>query len=92
MTMTVSVLSVFQPVVCLLFDESPEDMGDLYLDVAEAYMEKGDYTQAKPILSALVASNQYNLVSTILTGKYTMTVGITLNKVKQSFGNLEISV
>ena len=42
--------------------ESVEDVGDLYLDVAEAYMEQGNYTECKPILAALVDSQKYNLV------------------------------
>eukprot|EP00057_Strongylocentrotus_purpuratus_P015886 XP_011670360.1 PREDICTED: general transcription factor 3C polypeptide 3 isoform X2 [Strongylocentrotus purpuratus] len=44
-----------------LFSEDPEEMGDLYLDVAEAYIEINDYEAAKPILAALVAAKNYNL-------------------------------
>ena len=32
---------VFQNVLKPLLDESPDEMGDLYLDVAEAYVEVG---------------------------------------------------
>ena len=48
-----------------LLSEQPNDVGDLYLDVAEAFMEVGDYKQAKPILASLVHSENYNLVSTV---------------------------
>ena len=54
---------VFQPLLAPLFEESPNDMGDLYLDVAEAFMDKGVYKEAKPILATLVHSDSYNLVS-----------------------------
>ena len=47
-----------------LLAEQPDDVGDLYLDVAEAFMEEGGYKPAKPILAALVHSQNYNLVST----------------------------
>lgn len=36
-------------------------MGDLYLDVAEAFMDKGEYGPALPLLAALVCSERYNL-------------------------------
>ncbi|XP_072019702.1 LOW QUALITY PROTEIN: general transcription factor 3C polypeptide 3-like [Amphiura filiformis] len=48
-------------VLTLLFDESPDEMGDLYLDVAEAYVEGGQYSEAKPILASLVKTSNYNL-------------------------------
>ena len=41
-------------------------MGDLYLDIAEAYMEQGCYRQAEPLLKMLVKSQNYHLVSYIL--------------------------
>ncbi|PIK47914.1 hypothetical protein BSL78_15214 [Apostichopus japonicus] len=44
-----------------LFEESPEMMGDLYLDVAEAYLDKGNNEAARPILALLVNSKNYNL-------------------------------
>uniref|UniRef100_A0A665VIM3 General transcription factor IIIC, polypeptide 3 n=1 Tax=Echeneis naucrates TaxID=173247 RepID=A0A665VIM3_ECHNA len=44
-----------------LMEQSPEDIGDLYLDVGEAYMEEGEYVSALPLLSALVISDKYNL-------------------------------
>jgi len=46
--------------------EQPNDVGDLYLDVAEAFMEVGNYKSAKPILASLVHSDNYNLVSTLV--------------------------
>lgn len=42
-------------------EQSPEEIGDLYLDVGEAYLEKGEYISALPLLSALVISDKYNL-------------------------------
>lgn len=42
-------------------EQSAEEIGDLYLDVAEAYLEEGEYMTALPLLSALVISEKYNL-------------------------------
>lgn len=42
-------------------EQSPEEIGDLYLDVGEAYIEQGKYMSALPLLSALVISEKYNL-------------------------------
>ncbi|KAM8905587.1 general transcription factor 3C polypeptide 3 [Spinachia spinachia] len=47
--------------VSSLMEQSPEEIGDLYLDVGEAYLEEGEYMSALPLLSALVISEQYNL-------------------------------
>lgn len=44
-----------------LMEQSPEELGDLYLDVAEAFMEEGEYNSGLPLLSALVCSERYNL-------------------------------
>ena len=44
-----------------LMEQSPEEIGDLYLDIGEAYLEKGAYLTALPLLSALVISDKYNL-------------------------------
>uniref|UniRef100_A0A096MD86 General transcription factor IIIC, polypeptide 3 n=1 Tax=Poecilia formosa TaxID=48698 RepID=A0A096MD86_POEFO len=57
-------LNVFTPsegLVSTLMEQSPEEIGDLYLDVAEAYLEQGRYTSALPLLSALVVSEKYDL-------------------------------
>uniref|UniRef100_A0A3B5MV03 Uncharacterized protein n=1 Tax=Xiphophorus couchianus TaxID=32473 RepID=A0A3B5MV03_9TELE len=57
-------LNVFTPsegLVSTLMEQSPEEIGDLYLDVAEAYLEQGRYTSALPLLSALVISEKYDL-------------------------------
>ncbi|XP_043965219.1 general transcription factor 3C polypeptide 3 [Gambusia affinis] len=57
-------LNVFSPsegLVSTLMEQSPEEIGDLYLDVAEAYLEQGRYTSALPLLSALVVSEKYDL-------------------------------
>lgn len=50
-----------QPMVTSMMEQSPEELGDLYLDVAEAFMDKGEYGSALPLLSALVCSERYNL-------------------------------
>lgn len=50
-----------QPMVTLMMEQSPEELGDLYLDVAEAFMDKGEYVSALPLLAALVCSERYNL-------------------------------
>ncbi|XP_037617972.1 general transcription factor 3C polypeptide 3 [Sebastes umbrosus] len=47
--------------VSTLMEQSPEEIGDLYLDVSEAYLEEGEYMTALPLLSALVISEKYNL-------------------------------
>ncbi|XP_075905486.1 general transcription factor 3C polypeptide 3 [Nelusetta ayraudi] len=47
--------------VSSLMEQSPEEIGDLYLDVGEAYLDQGEYWAALPLLSALVASVKYNL-------------------------------
>lgn len=55
---------VFKPLDSMLtslMEQSPEELGDLYLDVAEAFMEEGEYNSALPLLSALVCSERYNL-------------------------------
>uniref|UniRef100_A0A1A7X1H4 General transcription factor IIIC, polypeptide 3 n=1 Tax=Iconisemion striatum TaxID=60296 RepID=A0A1A7X1H4_9TELE len=54
----------FKPVeglVSSLMEQSPEEIGDLYLDVGEAYLDQGEYLSALPLLSLLVASDKYNL-------------------------------
>ncbi|XP_072235438.1 general transcription factor 3C polypeptide 3 isoform X1 [Leuresthes tenuis] len=57
-------LHIFTPLeglVSSLMEQSPEEIGDLYLDVGEAYLEQGEYMSALPLLSALVISDKYNL-------------------------------
>ncbi|XP_069568963.1 general transcription factor 3C polypeptide 3 [Brachyistius frenatus] len=57
-------LHVYPPLEALvstLMEQSPEEIGDLYLDVGEAYLEEGRYMSALPLLSALVVSEKYNL-------------------------------
>lgn len=65
-----------QDIVNPLLMESPEEVGDLYLDVAEAYMECGDYSEAKPYLINLVHSEKYHLVRLIVI---LLKVGFKLN-------------
>ena len=47
----------------VLFSENVEEVGDLFLDVAEAHMDVGDYKNAKAALGSLVKSDNYNLVA-----------------------------
>ncbi|XP_072298115.1 general transcription factor 3C polypeptide 3-like [Eucyclogobius newberryi] len=57
-------LHVFNPLeglVASLIEQSPEEIGDLYLDVSEAYLEEGKYLLALPLLTSLVISEKYNL-------------------------------
>ncbi|XP_005748128.1 general transcription factor 3C polypeptide 3 isoform X1 [Pundamilia nyererei] len=57
-------LHVYAPtegLVSTLMEQSPEEIGDLYLDVGEAYLEEGKYMSALPLLTALVVSEKYNL-------------------------------
>lgn len=56
-----SVPTQSQGLVSSLMEQSPEEIGDLYLDVGEAYLEEGEYMSALPLLSALVISEKYNL-------------------------------
>ncbi|XP_041638221.1 general transcription factor 3C polypeptide 3 [Cheilinus undulatus] len=55
------VLTPVEGLVSSLMEQSPEEIGDLYLDVGEAYLEEGEYMAALPLLSALVISEKYNL-------------------------------
>ncbi|KAI1280543.1 Rho GTPase-activating protein [Halotydeus destructor] len=41
--------------------EDAEEMGDLYLDIAEAYMDIASYPEAEPFLRKLVNTQNYNL-------------------------------
>lgn len=50
-----------QTLVTSLMEQSPEEIGDLYLDVAEAFLDQGEYSSALPLLSVLVMSEKYNL-------------------------------
>ncbi|CAJ1086788.1 general transcription factor 3C polypeptide 3 [Xyrichtys novacula] len=55
------VRSPLEGLVLSLMEQSPEEIGDLYLDVGEAYLEEGEYMSALPLVSALVISEKYNL-------------------------------
>lgn len=52
---------LLKPLLTTLVEQNPEEMGDLYLDVAEAFLDVGEYNSALPLLSALVCSERYNL-------------------------------
>lgn len=41
----------------------PNDAGDLYLDIAEAYMQVKEFSHAIPLLSALVETENYNMAA-----------------------------
>uniref|UniRef100_A0A674D6K0 General transcription factor IIIC, polypeptide 3 n=1 Tax=Salmo trutta TaxID=8032 RepID=A0A674D6K0_SALTR len=56
----ISHLIIFSMLTSLM-EQSPEELGDLYLDVAEAFLDEGEYNSALPLLSALVCSERYNL-------------------------------
>lgn len=56
-----SCLCSLQPMVTSMMEQSPEELGDLYLDVAEAFMDVGEYGSALPLLAALVCSERYDL-------------------------------
>ncbi|XP_078614867.1 general transcription factor 3C polypeptide 3-like isoform X2 [Branchiostoma floridae x Branchiostoma japonicum] len=56
-------LAAARPLVDMLLQESAEDMGDLYLDIAEAYVDVGEYDSARPILAMLVNTERYNLAA-----------------------------
>ena len=56
----------FQKVLEPLYEENMNENGDLYLDVAEAYMENGYYKYAEPILAKLVKTKNYDLVSFVI--------------------------
>lgn len=55
------VFSSLEGLVASLVEQSPEEIGDLYLDVSEAYLEEGKYLLALPLLTSLVISEKYNL-------------------------------
>ena len=46
-----------------LMNENCDDVGDLYLDVAEAFMSENIYNQAEPLLSRLTGSQNYNMAA-----------------------------
>ena len=50
-------------VVEKILEESPEELGDLYLDLADAFSEMGKYQMANLFLDKLVHSNKYNLAA-----------------------------
>lgn len=47
----------------LLLKENPEEVGDLYLDVAEAYMDMSLHADAAPLLETLVKTERYELAA-----------------------------
>ncbi|XP_068104218.1 general transcription factor 3C polypeptide 3 isoform X2 [Hyperolius riggenbachi] len=56
-----NILEPVGPMLTSLMEQNPEEMGDLYLDVAEAFLDIGEYNSALPLLSALVCSEKYNM-------------------------------
>ena len=57
------ILFTFKDVVQPVFHIDIEENGDLFLDVAEAYMDIRCNEEAKTILEQLVKSEAYSLVS-----------------------------
>nr|XP_053634455.1 general transcription factor 3C polypeptide 3-like isoform X2 [Cherax quadricarinatus] len=51
------------PLVELLMNESEEEFGDLYLDIAEAYMSADYHEAALTLLRPLIDSNHYNVAA-----------------------------
>ncbi|KAM5146923.1 general transcription factor 3C polypeptide 3 [Mantella aurantiaca] len=56
-----NILEPVSPMLTSLMEQNPEEVGDLYLDVAEAFLDVGEYNSALPLLSALVCSEKYNM-------------------------------
>jgi len=54
---------VFQTNLEDISRENPDAVGDLHLDIAEAYMSVGQHGLAKPLLLNLVSSTEYNKAS-----------------------------
>ncbi|XP_048758832.1 general transcription factor 3C polypeptide 3-like isoform X2 [Ostrea edulis] len=73
---------IAQVVVTPLFNEDMEEVGDLYLDVAEAYMDQEYFAEAKSILQQLVHSENFNLAA----------VWLRLAECLNSLGELEGAV
>ncbi|XP_050402015.1 general transcription factor 3C polypeptide 3 isoform X1 [Patella vulgata] len=59
-------LDVVKSIKCSLFEETVEEVGDLFLDVAEAYMEVSSHQDAIPILQDLVKSVNFNKAAVFL--------------------------
>lgn len=62
--------------------ENPDEMGDLFLDIADAYLQIGQPEGAEPLLKRLVYSRAYNNASTWL--KYA--------RVLRDVGELELAI
>ncbi|KAK3091938.1 hypothetical protein FSP39_023840 [Pinctada imbricata] len=54
---------IVEEIIDPLYDESVDDVGDLYLDIAEMYMEMNMNKKAKPLLQRLVCSANYSLAA-----------------------------
>ncbi|OWF47405.1 General transcription factor 3C polypeptide 3 [Mizuhopecten yessoensis] len=57
--------AIVSPIISQLTSESIDDMGDLYLDVAEAMMESCYYKDAKSLLSKLIKSSRYSSAAAV---------------------------
>ncbi|RWS28309.1 general transcription factor 3C polypeptide 3-like protein, partial [Leptotrombidium deliense] len=62
-------------------NESAEDMGDLYLDIAEAYLGMEMYSSAEPLLFELIYTQAYNIAAVWL--RYARCLK-KLNKIEES--------
>lgn len=70
-------------------EQSAEEIGDLYLDVGEAYLEKGAYLAALPLLSALIISEKYNLAVVWL--RHAGSLASTFREVLRGGGHLPMT-
>jgi hypothetical protein len=59
----INLSTFYQRILADISSENPDIVGDLHLDIAEAYMSVGLHASAKPLLVSLVTSVEYNKVS-----------------------------
>ncbi|XP_060072289.1 general transcription factor 3C polypeptide 3-like [Ylistrum balloti] len=57
--------AIVSPIISQLTAESIDDMGDLYIDIAEALIESRYYKDAKPLLVKLVKSTRYHTAAAV---------------------------
>ncbi|XP_069110259.1 general transcription factor 3C polypeptide 3-like, partial [Argopecten irradians] len=57
--------TIVSPIISQLSLESIDEMGDLYIDIAEALLECQYYKDAKPLLAKLVGSARYSTAAAV---------------------------
>ncbi|XP_033737271.1 general transcription factor 3C polypeptide 3-like [Pecten maximus] len=57
--------AIVSPIISQLTSESIDDMGDLYIDIAEALMESHYFKDAKPLLVKLIKSSRYSTAAAV---------------------------